>query len=244
MTAYGAPSVVGGGASELLVLWAGLPVVGAAAGGLLAAGAGWVAGLPWAPAQGLFRFVDGLSDSYALGGGVAVGVLAGLAFGAIGTAERVRVTVDSIRVRLRRGGAEREFGRSQTRVVFVDGKDLVLLGVDEDELVRQQSDLPAGQLAEAFRAHGWPWAESDPHRDAYRRWVPGLPGLPDGADALLRARQEAVQGDRRAEARELRAELGRYGVVVRDEDKRQYWRLTRSAPPPGTTPPGAARPPG
>ncbi|WP_204037214.1 YqeB family protein [Micromonospora qiuiae] len=164
---------------------------------------------------------------------MAVGVLAGLVIGAIGTAERVRVAVDGTRARLRRGSTEREIGRSETRVVFVDGKDLVLLGADENELARQTSDLPADRLAKAFREHGWPWAEADPHREAYRRWVPGLPGLPAGADALLRARQEALEADRGDEARELRTELGRYGVVVRDEGKRQYWRLTRSALPPG-----------
>ncbi|GGM21628.1 hypothetical protein GCM10011608_02830 [Micromonospora sonchi] len=233
MTAYGTPSVVSGGAGELLALWAGIPVVGGLAGGLLAAGAGWVAGLPWAPVQGLFRWVNGLPDTYALGGGVALGLVAGLVIGAIGTAERVRVTVDGTRVRLRRGSTERETGRSETRVVFVDGKDLVLLDADDGELARQTSDLPADQLARAFREHGWPWAEADPHREAYRRWVPGLPGLPDGADALLRARQEALEAGRGDEARELRTELGRYGVVVRDEGKRQYWRLTRSARPSG-----------
>ncbi|MEV6813689.1 hypothetical protein [Micromonospora sp. NPDC051296] len=232
MTAYGTPTVVSGGAGELLVLWGGIPVLGGAAGGLLAFGAGWVAGLPWAPMQGLFRLVDGLSEGYALAGGVGVGVLAGMVIAAIGTAERVRVTVDGTRVRLRRGSIEREVGRSETRVAFVDGKDLVLLDADDGELARQRSDLPAAQLAGAFREHGWPWAAEDPHRAAYRRWVPGLPGLPAGADALLRARQEAVEHGRTEEARELREELARYGVVVRDDDKRQHWRLARSVLPP------------
>ncbi|TCB90981.1 hypothetical protein E0H26_26190 [Micromonospora zingiberis] len=232
MTAYGTPTVVSGGASELLVLWAGIPVAGAVAGGLLATGAGWVAGLAWAPAQGLFRLVDGLPDGYALGGGVGLGTLAGLVIATMGTAERVQVTVDGTRVRLRQGGTEQEVTRAQARAAFVDGRDLVLLDGDAGELARQRSDLPTDQLAEALRKHGWPWSDTDPHRDEYRRWVPDLPGLPAGADALLRARQEAVDRDRRDEARELRAELGRYGVVVRDEGKRQYWRLTRSARPP------------
>ncbi len=228
MTAYEEPTVVGDGVGELVVLWGGFPIVGAAAGGLLAVGAGWVAGLAWAPAQGLFRLVDGLPDGYAMAGGVGLGVLAGLVVAAMGTADRVLVTVDSARIRLRQGGTEQEVARSRTRVAFVDGKDLVLLDGDAGELVRQRSDLPADRLAAALKEHGWPWADADPHRDEYRRWVPDLPGLPTGADALLRARQEALERDRRDEARELRAELGRYGVVVRDDAKRQYWRLTRS----------------
>jgi hypothetical protein len=59
--------------------------------------------------------------------------------------------------------------------------------------------------------------------------VPDLPGLPAGADALLRARERAIERDRRDDARELRRELGLIGVVLRDDSKRQYWRLTARA---------------
>ncbi|MGW0506908.1 YqeB family protein [Micromonospora sp. NPDC003241] len=232
MTAYGTPTVVSGGRLETLLLWVGFPLAGGAAGAGLAAGAGWIAGLSWAPAQGLFRLLDRMPDQQALAAGAAVGVLAGLVFGAIGTAERVTVTVTTERVRVRRGSKEREFARRDVRVGHLDGKELVLLGPDDEELVRQRSDLPGADLAGAFRAHGWPWADEDPHRTAYRLWVPELPGLPPGADALLKARQRALDDDRGDEAGELRTELARYGVVVRDEGKRQHWRLSRSASPP------------
>ncbi|SCL53307.1 hypothetical protein GA0070606_2099 [Micromonospora citrea] len=229
MDGYGAPTVVDGGAAELALLWGGFPVLGAGAGWLLAAGAGWLAGLPWAPAQDLLELVAGLPDPQATIGGMAVGALGGLVVAAIGTAERLAVTVGAERVGLRRDGSRREVARRQVRAVFLDGRDLVLLGPDDDELARERSDLAADRLRAAFRAHGWPWVEDDPHRDAYRRWVPGLPGLPAGADALLRARQKALDDDRGGEARELRGELARCGVVVRDERRRQYWRLSRSA---------------
>ncbi|MFI8832567.1 hypothetical protein ACIGPN_16200 [Streptomyces afghaniensis] len=71
-----------------------------------------------------------------------------------------------------------------------------------------------------------PLGGEDPYRAEFRRWVPGTPGLPEGADALLRARAQARKSDDDAEdARELRRELLRLGVVVRDEEKRQYWRI-------------------
>ncbi|MEU5947844.1 hypothetical protein ABZ793_20085 [Micromonospora sp. NPDC047465] len=226
---HGAPTVVDGGVAELALLWGGCPALGAGAGWLLTAGAGWLAELPWAPAQKLFGLVAGLPDPQAGIGGLAVGALGGLLVAAIGTAERLAVTVCAGRVALRRGGTRREVERRGVRAVFLDGRDLVLLGPDDGELVREKSDLAPDRLRAALRAHGWPWAEADPHRDAYRRWVPGLPGLPAGADALLRARQRALDDDRGGEARELRGELARSGLVVRDERRRQYWRLTRSA---------------
>ncbi|MEH0970647.1 hypothetical protein V6U77_05865 [Micromonospora sp. CPCC 205546] len=232
MDGYGSPTVVDGGAAELAFLWGALPPLGAGAGWLLVAGAQWVAGLSWAPAQDLFELVAGLPDPQAGFGGLALGTLGGLLVAAVGTAERLAVTVGTERVRLRRDRADRQVERRPVRAVFVDGKDLVLLGADDGELVRERSDLPVDRLRDAFRAHGWPWTDGDPHRDAYRRWVPGLPGLPPAADALLRARQRALDSDRGGEARELRGELGRAGVVLRDDGRRQYWRLTRAAPQP------------
>ncbi|PSK63604.1 hypothetical protein B0E53_04446 [Micromonospora sp. MH33] len=47
---------------------------------------------------------------------------------------------------------------------------------------------------------------------------------------MLRARQRAVDAGRGGEAAELRGELARLGVVVRDEGKRQYWRLVAGPP--------------
>lgn len=228
------PTVVAGGRAELVLFWAGFPLVGAAAGGALAATSDWLAGQSWVPVQGLFELAARLPDAYATAGGVVLGTLAGLVVAGIATAERLAVAVDRERVRLHRpGGPAREVARRDTRAVFVDGKALVLLGPDEGELARERSDLPAGRLEEAFRFHGWPWTDADPHRDAYRRWVPGLPGLPAEADALLRARQRALDASRDGEARELRGDLARSGVVVRDAGRRQYWRLTRSAPEEG-----------
>ncbi|MFG1775945.1 hypothetical protein ACGFIG_05890 [Micromonospora sp. NPDC049048] len=238
MAGHGTPTVVDGGTAELALLWGGFPVLGAGAGWLLARSAGWIGELPWAPFQRLFELVAGLPEAQAGLGGAALGVLGGLVVAAIGTAERLTIAVDSERARLRRGSTTREVGRRQVHAVFPDGGHLVLLGRDGDELAREKSDLSAARLAAAFRAHGWPWTDADPHRDAYRRWVPDLPGLPPGADALLRARQRALDKDRTGEARELRAELARTGVVVRDDHTRQYWRLTRAAPgpvPPDTT---------
>ncbi|MEV6372490.1 YqeB family protein [Micromonospora musae] len=222
-------SRVGGGAGELVLMWGGLPALGAGAGWLLAAAAGWIADLPWVPWKGLFEAVSRLPQPQVGIGAAAIGAVAGLLLAGAGTAERLTVTVDRERTTLRRDGEQQEALRHQVRIVLVDGSDLVLLDGDDGELLRERSELNRDRLRAAFRAHGWPWAEEDPHRAAYRLWVPELPGLPAGADALLRARERAIEGNRRDDARELRRELGRLGVVVRDEERRQYWRSTGRA---------------
>ncbi|WFE50060.1 hypothetical protein [Micromonospora sp. WMMD1155] len=228
---YRPRTVVSGGPLELAVLWGGFPLLGAGAGWLLAAATGWLDRLPWVPFGDLIAWLNRLPEPQATAGTVAVGVVAGLVIAGIGTAERLIVTVDGAQVQLRRSDENRTIARGDTRVVFLADKHLVLLDADGAELVREPTDHSARQLAAAFREHGWGWADDDPHRSAYRLWVPDLPGLPAGAEALLRARARAIERDRRDDARELRRELGLLGVVLRDEGKRQYWRLTGRAVP-------------
>lgn len=222
-------TVVTSGPWDLVVMWGGFPLLGAGVGWLLAATTGWLTRLPWVPFRDLIEWVDRLPEPQATLGTVAVGVLAGLVVAGVGTAERLIVTVDAAQVRLRRSDQDRSIARADTRVVFRADGHLVLLDAHDAELAREPTDLPAAELAEAFRKHGWGWADDDPHRSAYRLWVPDLPGLPAGADALLRARERALGRDRRDDARELRRELGLIGVVLRDEGKRQYWRLNARA---------------
>ncbi|MFJ6195413.1 hypothetical protein [Micromonospora sp. NPDC092111] len=232
----GAATVVGGDVGELVVMWVGFPLLGAGAGWLLTLVSDWVAGLPWAPVQGWFELVAGLPYHRAVAGGVTLGVLAGLLVAHVGTRERLIVTVDRAGVRLHRDGAGRELSRRSVAAAFTDRKDLVLLGAGGEELTREPSDLSRRRLRDAFQEHGWPWQDADPHRDTYRRWVEGLPELPPGADPLLRARQRAVEANRGRDARELRGELARLGVVIRDDGKRQYWRrvpLPREETPDG-----------
>ncbi|MGC4894627.1 YqeB family protein [Micromonospora sp. DT31] len=222
--------VVDGGRGELVLMWAGFPLVGGGLGAAVTALSSWIAGLPWFPFQGVFELLDRWPDelSYAIGAGA--GVLGGLLLAVVAVRDRLTVTVGHRSVRLHRDGHGRDVARTDVAGVFVDGKALVLLNTAGGELARETSDLDGERLGAAFTRQGWPWLAQDPHRDTYRRWVEGLPDLPPGADALLRARQRALDGGHDGEVRELHGELVRLGVVVRDEGKRQYWRLVAGPP--------------
>lgn len=226
--AAGSSHVVGGGPGELVLFWAGFPVVGAGLAWLVTVAADWLVGLPWVPFRFVFRLLSELPDPQGTVGALAVGVVAGLALAGVATWERLIVTVTADRVVLRHKGHDEQASRAAVRAVFLDGRRLVLLGPVDEELVRLPCDLDRRRLREAFLAYGYPWSEQDPHRDRYRRWVPGLPDLPPGADALLRARQDALRHKRRDDARQLRQELAALGLVVRDEADRQYVRRTHA----------------
>ncbi|WP_030896916.1 hypothetical protein [Streptomyces sp. NRRL S-474] len=203
---------------------------GAVAGALLPLLARWLLTLPWAPFEGPAELLTSVPEPALTLGTVAVGVLGGLLLGFTAAHDSLSVGISGTQVTLTIRDSSQEFPRDEISVLFRDGKQLVLLGPDGMELAREQCGLPWQRLADAFADHGYAWVEEDPYRAEFRRWVPGTPGLPEGADALLRARAQARKHEDDAkDARELRAELLRLGVVVRDEEKRQYWRLVRRA---------------
>lgn len=211
------------------LIWIGFPLVGVGVGWLLLSVAGWVSSLPWAPWQGPFELVASVADHpLATVGALVVGGVAGLVLAFLAWQDDLAVTVSRGGVVLKRGGSSSRVDRDAAEAVFMDGNHLVLLGGSAEELAREKTDLSGDRLRAAFEAHGFPWRPGgDPYIDDFRRWVEGMPGLPAGADALLKARERALsKGDGR-DVTELRTELAKLGVVVREEGKRQYWRRTR-----------------
>ncbi|GAA2764978.1 hypothetical protein GCM10010103_40190 [Streptomyces paradoxus] len=201
---------------------------GAVAGALLPLLARLLLTLPWAPLEGPAELLTSVPEPALTLGTIAVGVLGGLLLGFTAVHESLSVRVCDTHVTLTVRDSSQEFTREEISVLFRDGKQLVLLGPDGMERARERCGLPWQRLADALAEHGYEWAQQDPYRAEFRRWVPGTPGLPPGADALLRARAQARKHEDDArDARELRDELLRLGVVVRDEEKRQYWRLVR-----------------
>ncbi|WP_460526721.1 YqeB family protein [Flindersiella endophytica] len=226
MNAHSA-TVVAQPKGEAALVWAGFPIVGAGLAWLLQSLAGRLVSLPWVPFEGPLRLIDEIPEPQATIGALIVGALAGLAFAAWGAREYVTVTVDNDQITTKQGDSTRVVGRGSVTAAFVDGKQLVLLDRSSKELLRQRGDLPnAKRLRAAFGAHGYPWRDADPFQDAYKRWVVDSPDLPAEAHALLKARARAVENDDRDDADELRDELSKLGVVVRDRDKRQSYRRT------------------
>jgi hypothetical protein len=221
-------TVVSAPTFDRAVVWLGLPALGALAGWLLKLVASWVADLPRVPFRPVFTFIASIDEPYATVGALVLGAALGVVVAVIAEREALTVTVSGWRARLARGdGTATEVSRSDVDSVFMDGKNLVLLHASGGELARESTDLRPDALREAFTRHGYRWlADGDPHADDFRLWVDDMPGLPEGADALLKARARALEKRRDRDAAELRRELGRLGVVIRDERRRQYWRMT------------------
>ena len=207
--------------ADRIVSWLALPPAGALAGWLVDLAAGWAADQPIPLMHGLIRLLSLGTPLFAAG----IGALAGLGLAAATRYEELIATVGPRSVTLERGNRRGELPRDGVVAVFLAGRDLVLLTPDSRELAREKTEKAQfGPLREAFTGQGWPWLEADPFAADFRLWVAGLPGLPPGADALLLAR-EKLKPDQRGDREELRQELGRIGVVVRDEGRKQYVRV-------------------
>ena len=227
-----ATTVLGQPVWETTCVYAAFVLAGAGVGWVVDLLADWLVALPWAPMRGPAELVTAVPTLALL----AAGAAAGLVLGLVAQHEQLVIRLSTDRIVLACKGREREFPRDAVATAFRDGRQLVLLGRDSGELARQECDVNLDRVAEAFTAHGYVWADADPHRDEFRRWVPGTPGLPEGANALLKARQISLEkkGASDGDASELREELARLGVVVRDENRHQYWRTFREAGGPVT----------
>ena len=228
-----------------LLIWVLFPLVGAGAIAGLNALTGWMVKLPWAPVKIPAKFVDELPEPAATLGALAIGAVAGLIVAVIAVHEQLAVTVAGDRVDLARGdGTVRTADGAAVDLVFMDGKQLVLLDAAGAELARESSDLKAELLRDAFEAQGYRWVAEDPHRAEYRLWVAPVSDLPDGVNVLLAARHKALKDGKADYAGRIRDELAQLGFVVRDEKKKhQYWRRVHrhheqpDAPPPARTAP-------
>jgi hypothetical protein len=222
-------TVVGHSAADKVLLYGGLPLVGGALGFFLPRIADWAAGLRWAPWQGLFETVADWDAWWVQVIMVGVGLVAGFVLGAIAMDDTLRITVTNNDVELLKNEKTTVVPRDRVAAVFLDGKELVLQDRDSVELAREKHDQLKGDIPKigaAFRAHGYPWSDGgDPYGDRFRRWVEDDPELPPAVNAVLRARAKAfTASDSKADLKELRGEIAKLGYVVRDQDKKQYWR--------------------
>ncbi|GGG02634.1 hypothetical protein GCM10010912_54300 [Paenibacillus albidus] len=220
------PSSTSAGLSRLeqMLLWALISLAGLALGCFLPAIARWAAALSWIPFQGPLKLIasqEGLWLPILTG---VLGLGGGLYLSHYVIKECLIAEVTGLEVAIRINGKEMTYDKSQLQACYLDGKELVLTGINGHELFREPMSSSSSRLASAFREHHFPWTEEDPYKDQFTLWVPDAPGLDPAVNALLKARKKALKKEETEDARAFRQELDRLGIAVRDEGIRQYWR--------------------
>lgn len=208
-----------------VVLWVAVPLLGALVGWLLAFALDWIVSLSWAPFQGPLTLVDELTGAWTMLALIAVGVVTGVAVAVISYREVTIVTVDTGTVTITRNDKAIHVAGTDVAAVFVEKDHLVIQDRSGRILARAPiSDLPADKLEAAFATHTYSWMSADPFETAFARWVPDAPFLPSGANAIFVARQKALEKGDKGDQEDFRLELQKVGIIVRDDNQRQYWR--------------------
>lgn len=137
----------------------------------------------------------------------------------------ILMTITDTAVNVKKGSLNIEIPRKDIQHVFLDNGEIVILDFSGHELFREPHDSSKGKVERAFKNHHYPWKnEGDPYKDHYFLWSEDSPDLSIPESALLKARETAIEHDDEKEMKDLKRELAKLNIVVRDEDGFQYWR--------------------
>ncbi len=209
---------------DLVILVAGFALVAGIIGAAVPFVAGWASRLP-TDLQPIFELADSYDRRIAVGLFTVVGLVGGAVFAIMVLHRLAQITFTDEAIRVERSGSSFVVPRTEVSAVFLDEKQLVVLGVDSGQRIR--SDVVRGtadKLRNASRRHGYPWFDQDPHADLFLRWGPDTADLPPAANALLKVRADALEKQSAEDLDELGEELQKLGYVVRQTQNTQYWR--------------------
>jgi uncharacterized membrane protein YgaE (UPF0421/DUF939 family) len=203
------------------------PIFGALLGWFIPGIADWAIKIPFIPLEGMLEWIAALESQWVSVIAAIIGVLAGIFFVFYAFSETLKITITDEEVKLNIKDKVNNLRKKDISAIYTEGKDLVFLNIAGNELFRGQPESKKELISEAFRQYRYPWKKMDPFKNQYQRWVDDHPDFPPHVNALLSAREQALKKEETEEAKVLRKDLTDHGVVIRDEDKRQYIRIAR-----------------
>ncbi|QKG85137.1 50S ribosomal protein L29 [Kroppenstedtia pulmonis] len=205
------------------------PILGAVLGWFLPSIADWALTLPWAPFQGVLELITSFRGPWVATITAILGLIAGYAFAHYVITESLGIYISNEQVKLVFKEKEDIIAKKDISAVYVEDKQLILLGTGGSELYREQHESKKKMIQDAFKRHHYPWENEDPFQDAYHLWVTDDPALSPNVNALLQTRAQALEEEEKDDAKVLRKELAKLGVVIRDEGKWQYIRMSKKS---------------
>lgn len=204
-----------------------LILIGGAVGWFLPVIANWLLQLPVVPWEEIVKFVASLNSFWVSMIAAVVGIIIGilLTFSIFEESLEVKVTDDHVQLKL--GEHVERLEKKDISAIFMDDKQLVILDQNTNEIYREVLDVKKKNIEETFIEFNYPWYDQDPYENEYERWVMGYPDFPEKINALLHAREIALRDDKKEDAKYLRKDLIKLGVVIRGENNAQYVRLVK-----------------
>jgi len=210
--------------TDKVIMWLGFPLIGLVLGWFLPSIAKWASTLPWVPFQGPLNLIASYTGAWVGFITMALGLVAGIALTFFSFHESLEMTIDDEKIILKLRNDEMNLNKKDISLVFMDGKQIVLLGNDEKELFRFKQELNNNTVGAAFLKHDYLWSESEPFKEDFKKWVVDCPDLSPAANALFKARKIAIEDGDDEEVYQLAKELWKLRVSVKEIKKSQYYR--------------------
>ncbi len=205
-------------------MWLGFPLIGLVLGWFLPSIAKWGISLPWIPFQGPLKLIASYNGAWVDIVTMILGLIAGITLTLFSFHESLETSVYYDKVILKIRDDEIILKKKDISFVFMDKKQLVLLGHDKKELFRCKQELNKSRVGAVFIKHHYLWGDTDPFKKDFKTWVVDSPDLSPAANALLKSRKIAIEKGNDEEAFQLSQELWKLRVSVKEKDKRQYYR--------------------
>lgn len=205
-------------------------VVASVAGGVLGwfmpVLAHWIGKLPFIPFGGAIEWFFSLNSPWITWIGLMIGIVAGVLFSFYAFSETVKMMLSDESMELIAKEQECRLEKGEVSAIWFDHKDLVFLGKQGEELLREEKpDMSKEKIRSAFLHYHYPWQDADPYEEEYFIWVELHPNLGNLANTLLASREKAMKEDETKKAKMIRKELADLGVVIRDKGKEQCVRM-------------------
>ncbi|ACO84708.1 ribosomal protein L29 [Clostridium botulinum A2 str. Kyoto] len=180
--------------------------------------------MPWIPFQGPLKLIASYNGAWVDIVTMILGLIAGITLTLFSFHESLETSVYYDKVILKIRDDEIILKKKDISFVFMDKKQLVLLGHDKKELFRCKQELNKSRVGAVFIKHHYLWGDTDPFKKDFKTWVVDSPDLSPAANALLKSRKIAIEKGNDEEAFQLAQELWKLRVSVKEKDKRQYYR--------------------
>src|SRR5690625_4664728 len=137
------------------------PILGALLGWFVPTIANWLIKIPFIPFKGPLEWITTLEGYWIPIIGMVVGIIAGFIFTLYAFHETLKVTISDSEVKLAVKEKVEIIMKKDIYTVFMEEKQLILLGANGVELYRGQPETKKGLIEDAFKRHDYPWRSEE-----------------------------------------------------------------------------------
>lgn len=153
-----------------------------------------------------------------------IGLIIGIYLAKMLLRESPTVSVSKYNIEIANDLKSLTFIRDEIQDIYYD-EEFVIVGASGHELLRESYDIKKETLGNALRNYEYPFRSNDPYETYFKLWSSNTQELSTPVNALMKARAVVKKSKDKDERIDIDEELSKLGVIVKDEDKKQYWRL-------------------